>query len=430
MINAFDLMQERGFVKQVTDADAVRQALERPVVAYCGFDPTAKSFHCGSLVPIMGLANLQRCGHPVIAIMGSGTTLVGDPSGKTEMRQMLDRETIAEHGVVLREQLGRYLDIEQALVLDNADWLCDLNYIDFLREVGRHFSVNRMLAAEAYRMRMEQGLSFLEFNYQILQAYDFYVLHRHHGCTLQIGGDDQWGNMLAGVDLIRRIGASKGETSQAHCLTFPLLETAGGAKMGKTAGGAVWLDARLTPPYDFYQYWVNSDDRDVQGFLAYFTMLPMDEIRGVVGLEGAELNAAKTVLAYEVTAMTHGHEEARRCKEAAMGAFGSYDIPGDLLSSSSVPRKAKGGLGKVPATGISEQRLGEGIPLCALLAEVGLCRSKGEARRLIQQGGCHVNGEKASEIFMPVTLDLLEDGIILLRAGKKRYHRVVVGNIE
>ncbi|HET8669257.1 MAG TPA: tyrosine--tRNA ligase, partial [Candidatus Saccharimonadales bacterium] len=307
--NAFDILQERGFIAQVTDEDAVRQMLVKPPVTfYIGYDGTADSLHVGNLVTIMAIMNLQRAGHRPIGLVGSGTTMVGDPSGKTEMRQMLSEELIRANGKAIHAQLNHYLhfDTGQAIPENNANWLLDLKYVPFLRDIGRHFSVNRMLAAEAYKQRLERGLSFIEFNYQLLQAYDYLELYRRYGCTLQMGGDDQWGNLLAGVDLIRRV-----EGATVHALTYPLLLTADGAKMGKTAAGAIWLDPERLSPYDYYQFWINCDDRDVEKLLKTFTFLPLGEIKRLAALDGADLREAKRVLAYEATAITHGEAEAR-----------------------------------------------------------------------------------------------------------------------
>ena len=318
--NVYDVLTQRGFVAQVTDEKAVREILAGgSVTFYVGFDSTATSLHAGSLVPIMAMMHLQRAGHKPIVLVGGGTTMVGDPSGKTEMRQMLSETKIRANGARLAAQFDRYLHYSQgqAMSVDNADWLLSLNYITFLREIGVHFSVNRMLAAEAYKMRLERGLSFIEFNYQLLQAYDYLTLYRTHGCTLQMGGDDQWGNILAGVDLIRRV-----EGTTVHAMTFPLLTTASGAKMGKTAGGAVWIDAALLNPYEYYQYWVNCDDRDVERFLKMFTFLPLDEIDKLAALEGADIRRAKQVLAYETTRITHGKQAADEAQAAAQAAFG------------------------------------------------------------------------------------------------------------
>lgn len=405
--NVYDVLKERGFVQQVTDEEGLRELFERERVSgYIGFDPTADSLHVGSLMPIMGLVHLQRCGHRPIVVIGGGTAMVGDPSGKTEMRQMLTREQIAANAEKIKAQIGRYVDFsdDRAIVVDNYEWLAPLNYIEFLREIGRHFSVNRMLAAEAYRIRLETGLSFLEFNYQLLQAYDYLVLYRRYGCKLQMGGDDQWGNIVAGIDLIRRL-----EGVETYGLTFPLITTASGQKMGKTAKGAVWLDPQKTSPYDFYQYWINTDDRDVERFLAYFTLLPMDEVRRLGSLRGEEIRQAKEVLAYEVTKLAHGEEEARKARDAARAAFyGAGDI--EALPSTTIPRAA----------------LERGISVVDLFVQTGLAKSKSEARRLIQQGGAYINGERVDDIEAVASLEHLQDGHLILRAGKKRYHRVVI----
>jgi tyrosyl-tRNA synthetase len=405
---AYDVLLRRGFVAQSTDPDSLRQTLsEGPITFYVGFDSTATSLHAGSLVPIMAMMHLQRAGHRAIALVGGGTTMVGDPSGRTEMRQMLSEDEIRANGARIHAQLGRYLHFDQprALALDNADWLLPLKYITFLREIGVHFSVNRMLAAEAYKQRLERGLSFIEFNYQLLQAYDYLTLHRDYGCALQMGGDDQWGNILAGVDLIRRV-----EGASVHALTFPLLTTASGAKMGKTAGGAVWLDPELLEPFEFYQYWINCDDRDVKRFLMLFTFLPLDEIERLARLSGADIRQAKRVLAYEATKITHGEAAAREAESAAEAVFGDV---GDLEG--------------IPTTEKPAAELSEGIPLTTLMADVGLTRSRGEARRMIEQGGAYVNDERVSDVnYVVGQADLTAQGI-LLRAGKKRYHRLVVG---
>jgi len=429
--NAYEVLEERGFIEQSTDAAACRQILENPTTCYIGFDPTASSLHVGSLLPIMSLAHMQRCGHRPIALVGGGTALVGDPSGKTEMRQMLSREEIDANGEKLKVQLSRFIDFEagRALLLNNADWLAPLNYIEFLRDIGRHFSVNRMLSAESYKMRLETGLSFIEFNYMLLQAYDFLLLLDDYDCHIQMGGSDQWGNIVAGVDLVRRM-----RQQTVYGITFPLITTAGGEKMGKTAGGAVWLDAELTSPYEYYQYWINTEDQDVARFLAYFTFLPMEEIRAVEGFQGEDLNLVKTVLAYEVTSITHGDAAASAAQAESEEIFGARSIPEDLLPSSGVRRqpvaKGDGGPAGVPTTAIGSSRLQQGIPAFELFAEVGLCSSRGEARRLIQQGGGYINGERIQEFDERATLEHLEKGEILLRAGKKKYHRIQVDEGE
>jgi tyrosyl-tRNA synthetase len=410
--NTYDVLKQRGFLAQVTDEDAVRHLLAQETVTfYIGFDSTAYSLHAGSLVPIMAMMHLQRAGHTPIALVGGGTTMVGDPSGKTEMRQMLSEAQIRAFGDAIHAQLDRYLLLSkgQGIAVNNADWLLPLNYITFLREIGVHFSVNRMLAAEAYKQRLERGLSFIEFNYQLLQAYDYLTLYRQYGCTLQMGGDDQWGNILAGVDLIRRV---EGVTVQA--MTFPLLTTASGAKMGKTAGGAVWIDGDLLSPYEYYQYWVNCDDRDVQRFLKLFTFLPLTEIERLAALQGADLRTAKQTLAFHATEVTHGTQAAQDAQAAAQAAFGS--------AASGSARDLDG----IPTTTMPRERLAQGIPLTTLMAETELAPSRGQARRLIQQGGAYVNDQRISDVNAVVSeADLTPDGI-LLRAGKKRYHRLLV----
>jgi tyrosyl-tRNA synthetase len=407
--NVYDVLKQRGFLAQVTDEDAVRDLLARETVTfYIGFDLTATSLHAGSLVPIMAMMHLQRAGHTPIALVGGGTTMVGDPSGKTEMRQMLSEDQIRAYGDSIHNQLDRYLHLSegQGIAVNNADWLLPLKYVTFLREIGVHFSVNRMLAAEAYKQRLERGLSFIEFNYQLLQAYDYLSLYRQYGCTLQMGGDDQWGNILAGVDLIRRV-----EGVTVHAMTFPLLATASGAKMGKTAGGAVWIDADLLSPYDYYQYWVNCDDRDVERFLKLFTFVPLDEIEQLAALEGADLRAAKQTLALRATEITHGTQAAQDAQAAAQAAFGGA-----------------GDLDGMPSTTIAREQLAQGILLTTLMAETELVSSRGQARRLIQQGGAYVNDQRISDVNAIVgEADLTSDGI-LLRAGKKRYHRLLVDN--
>jgi tyrosyl-tRNA synthetase len=405
--NPYDILKERGFVAQVTDEAAVRKLLaETQVTFYIGYDSTATSLHAGNLVTIMAILHLQRAGHRPIGLVGGGTTMVGDPSGKTELRQMLSEEKIRANGREIHAQLNRYLHFDegQAIAENNADWLLELKYIEFLRDIGRHFSVNRMLAAEAYKQRLERGLNFIEFNYQLLQAYDYLVLHRRHGCTLQMGGDDQWGNLLAGVDLIRRI-----EGTTVHAMTYPLLTTASGEKMGKTAAGAVWLDAQLLSPYEFYQYWVNCDDRDVEKLLKTFTFLPLNEIERLSVLEGAELREAKRALAYEATAITHGEAQAKAAEASAKAAFSDG---GDLSA--------------MPATGLPRARLEAGVGILEIFAEVGLTNSRGEARRLLQQGGIYVNDERIEAVEAVLTLEDATGEGILLRAGKKKYHRLIV----
>ncbi len=416
-----DVLNERGFIAQSTDFEELRGHLGKPATCYVGFDPTADSLHIGHLLPVMALVHMQRWGHRAIVLVGGGTGLVGDPSGKTEMRQLLSREEINANAQALKEQLSAFLDFAdgRAMLLNNADWLVGLHYIEFLRDIGRHFSVNRMLAAESYKQRLETGLNFIEFNYMLLQAYDFYYLSKHHDCHLQMGGNDQWGNIVAGIELIRRK-----ENGEAFALTFPLLTTASGAKMGKTAAGAVWLSESKTPPFDFYQYWVNTDDADVVRFLKLYTLLPVEEIAPVESLAGQELNASKTILAYEVTALAHGAEKALASFEAASGVFGRRRLPADLLPSSPIPRQVSEELKAIPTTDISLDRLEAGIPAFELFAEVGLCSSRGEARRLIQQGGAYVNEERVDVFDFRIGSEHARDEGIVLKAGKKRVHRV------
>jgi len=423
--NAYAELQKRGFIQQVTEPEPLQELLNsQPVSFYVGFDPTADSLHAGSLLPIMGMLHMQRFGHRPIAVIGSGTAMVGDPSGKTEMRKMLSREQIVANAEKIKSQLSGYLGAQNgnATIVDNFDWLGQINYIEFLRDIGRHFSVNRMLTFETYKIRMETGLSFLEFNYQLLQAYDFFKLYQIHSCRLQMGGDDQWANILAGADLIRRK-----EGVDVYGMTFPLLVTATGSKMGKTESGALWLDPQKTSPYDFYQYWVNADDRDVTKFLALFTFLPISEIEAVAGLEGAQLNLAKTILAFEATKLTHGEEAARQALYSSLFAFGAKTLPTDLLPSSSVPRGEIAMSEKaIPSTMLTMQQLTETIKLADMLVTTGLATSKTNARNLIKGGGVYLNEMRVedSEVFLSRTD--IRDGKIGLRVGKKKFHQLIV----
>jgi tyrosyl-tRNA synthetase len=426
MENVIDVLEERGFIDNKTHEQELRDCIGAgPVTCYVGFDPTADSLHIGHLVPIMSLAHMQRCGHRPIALVGGGTGLVGDPSGKTEMRQILTPETVEKNVVALKGQLSHFIDFrdDQALLLNNADWLTRLEYIPFLRDVGRHFSVNRMLKAESYRMRLEsdEGLNFIEFNYMLLQAYDFLALYDRTGCQLQMGGSDQWGNIVAGIELVRKM-----RQAPAFGITFRLITTASGAKMGKTAAGAVWLDAKRTSPYDYYQYWINTDDQDTARFLALYTFLPIEEIRVVEDLEGADLNAAKAILAFEATAMVHGPDEALKAYQAAASVFGARDIPQNLLPHSAIPRGgADAAADDVPHSEVLAAELTDGIPLFKMLHQVGLTASGGASRRLITQGGAYVNGERIPSIDYLLTEADLRDGTILLRCGKKKFHRLI-----
>lgn len=426
MGNVFDVLKQRGFVEQTTGDEAIRDLLKRPITCYIGFDPTASSFHVGSLIPIMALAHMQRHGHRPIAVVGGGTALVGDPSGRTEMRQVLTPHKVNQNAEALKKQLARFLKFQKggASLLNNAKWLKQLKYIPFLRDYGRHFSVNRMLASESCRLRLEKGLSFIEFSYSLLQAYDFVHLYRTENCVLQMGGSDQWGNIVAGIDLIRRV-----EKGTAYGITFPLITTSSEDKMGKTAQGAVWLDPELTSPYDYYQFWINTADADVIRFLCLFTFLPMTEVGAISSLGGSDLNAIKTVLAFEATKLVHGGQAAEDALSASYGLFGMRTIDPQILPSSAIPRDAGSNeLESIHTTFIDPNRLRKGIPAFELFDEVNLCASRGEARRLIKQGGAYVNAKRIETIDMIIDHNDLNKKEILLRAGKKRYHRIMLKN--
>ena len=421
MKNAYDILKERGFVEQVTDEGLIQELFAKgPVTCYIGFDPTATSLHIGSLVPIMSLAHMQQSGNKPIALVGGGTGLIGDPSGKTEMRQVLTREQIDYNANCIKQQLSKYLDFSdgKALLLNNADWLTKLNYIDFLRDVGRHFSVNRMLAAESYKIRMEKGLNFIEFNYMVLQAYDFFHLFQNYGCALQMGGNDQWGNMLAGTELIRKIAAK-----DAHAVTFPLITTSLGQKMGKTEKGTVWLDGALTSPYEYYQYWVNCDDADVERFLKLFTFLPLDEISAVKNLKDAQLNMAKTVLAFEATKVTHGAKAAEDAWRASAEAFHSRPVETGMFPSCNIPRTAAASdTSAIPRYKIPRKDLKSGVQICGALAKAALTQSISETKRLIEQGGIYINDRQVKSIDEKLTLaDFGDAEEIRVRKGKKKY---------
>ncbi|MGD1974627.1 MAG: tyrosine--tRNA ligase [Desulfobacterales bacterium] len=426
MPNVIDALKQRGFIEQTTHDQELEEYIDQGnVTCYIGFDPTASSLHIGSLVPIMSLAHMQQHGHRPIALIGGGTGLIGDPSGKTEMRKMLTAEIIAENALGLKNQLSRYLDFSdsKALMLNNADWLTTLEYIPFLRDIGRHFSVNRMIKAESCKMRLdsEDGLSFIEFNYMVLQAYDFLELCSRHDCRLQMGGSDQWGNIVAGIELIRRMNQRT-----AFGITFPLISTSSGEKMGKSAKGAVWLDAARTSPYEYYQYWINTDDRDVIRFLLLFTFLPVAEIKEAEQLQGADLNAAKAVLAFETTLLAHGREEALKANQAAISMFGNRDIAEHILPSSSIPRRRSqlDDVG-VPQSYVESEKLKAGIPAFKLFQTAGLASSSGAARRLIEQGGAYVNGRRIDTFDTIISdQDMTEGNSILLRSGKKRFHKI------
>ena len=403
--NALDVLRERGFIAQTVYEDDLYKMLENEKVTfYVGFDPTADSLHIGHYIPIMAMAHMQKAGHRPIALMGGGTGMIGDPSGKSELRKMLTREEIDHNVECIKAQMSRFLDFSdgKAIIANNADWLLNLNYVDFLREVGVHFSVNRMLTAECYKQRMEKGLTFLEFNYMLMQGYDFLELFRRYGCRVELGGDDQWSNILAGADLIRRK-----ERQDAFAVTFKLLLTHDGRKMGKTEAGALWLDPKKTSPYDFYQYWRNVDDQDVEKCLALLTFLPMDEVRRLGALQGSEINEAKKVLAYEVTKLVHGEAEAEAAAKAAGALFG-----GNALD------------GAVPTTEI--ESLEGNKRVIDLMVKAGLCKSLGEGRRLIAGGGVYLNDKKVEDPDQEVTEDDFGANGLMLRKGKKAHHRILM----
>lgn len=407
MENVLDVLKERGYLEQATHEEEIRELLgKESVTFYIGFDPTADSLHVGHFLQVMVMMHMQRAGHRPIAIIGGGTAMVGDPSGRSDMRQMLTLEQIDHNAASFKKQLSRFIDFGEgkALMVNNADWLLKLNYIEFLRNVGRHFSVNRMLSAECFKSRMatESGLSFLEFNYMLMQSYDFLELYRRYNCKIQFGGNDQWSNIINGVDLIRRAdGAS------AYGMTFKLLVTSEGKKMGKTQSGAVWLDPAKTSPYDFYQYWRNIDDPDVENCLALLTFLPMDEVRRLGALKDQAINEAKEVLAFEVTNLVHGEAEAVKAQEAARAVFAGTGISDNM-----------------PTTLIEAGRLDAGIDAATLLVETGLCASKGEARRLIQQNGVTLWDAPIQSFDQLISSSDLKDGSMILKKGKKTYHKV------
>ena len=404
-LSVLDTLYERGFVHQLTHDEEIRELLEtEKITFYIGFDPTADSLHVGHFLGMMVMAHMQRAGHRPICLIGGGTAMIGDPSGKTDMRKMMTAETIAHNGECFKKQMRRFIDFtdDKALMMNNADWLMKLNYVEMLRSVGASFSVNRMLTADCFKQRLERGLSFLEFNYMIMQAYDFLELYRLTGCVMQMGGADQWSNILAGADLIRRK-----EAKPAFGLTFTLLTTSDGRKMGKTEKGALWLDPEKTSPYDFYQYWRNVDDADVAKCLALLTFLPMEEVRRLASLKDQEINMAKKVLAFEVTQLVHGQEEAEKAKQAAEALFGGA-----------------GALDNAPTVTISREIIGG--KLVDILTSAGIFASKGEARRLIQGGGLYVKDEKVVDPDALLILDQFESDSLLIRKGKKSFHRLVL----
>lgn len=406
MPNVLDTLRERGFLAQITYEDELYKQLEKePTTFYVGFDPTATSLHFGHFIPIIAMAHMQRAGHIPIALVGGGTAMIGDPSGKTDMRRMMTVETIDHNVACIKKQMERFIEFGEgkAHIVNNADWLRNLGYMDFIRDIGSLFSVNRMLAAECYKQRLERGLTFLEFNYMLMQSYDFLQLFKHYGCRLQMGGDDQWSNMLSGADLIRRK-----EHEAAFACTFKLLMNHEGKKMGKTEKGALWLDPTLCSPYEFYQYWRNIADQDVEKCLKLLTFLPMDEVNRLSRLEGSEINEAKKALAFECTKLVHGEEEAQKAQLAAAALF------------------AGGAAADVPTFAWTRAQLEEDNRLTTLLNLCGLCVSRGDARKQVQQGAVVMNDQKVTDIDAVVTADMIPADGLLLRKGKKNFCRVVL----
>ncbi len=404
--NVFDVLKERGLIAQTTHEEEIRELLgKEKVTFYIGFDPTADSLHVGHFLQMVVMRHMQNYGHRPIALVGGGTGHIGDPSGRTDMRQMMTKEIIDHNCECFKKQLSSVVDFSEgkAIMVNNADWLLDLNYIEFLREIGSCFSVNKMLTAECFKQRLEKGLSFLEFNYMLMQSYDFLMLNRKYGCKMELGGDDQWSNILGGIDLCRR----KDQT-QVYGMTFTLLANSEGKKMGKTAKGAVWLDPEKTTPYEFYQYWVNVQDADVINCLKLLTFVQMEEIREMEKWEGKQLNEAKKRLAFEVTKLVHGEEEAVKSRDAAAAIFAGGGVSNDM-----------------PTSEVAKAEI-EGLTILDLLTNIKLIPSKGEGRRLIQQNGLSVNGEKVTDVNMAVTEKLFEDDGMIVKKGKKVFHRVIL----
>ena len=407
-MHVLDILKERGFIAQTTFEDELYEQLKNPTTFYVGFDPTADSLHIGHYIPIMAMAHMQRAGHKPIALMGGGTAMIGDPSGKTDMRKMMTTETIDHNVECIQKQMSRFLDFSegQAIIVNNGDWLRHLNFIEFMRDIGSMFSVNKMLTAECYKARMatENGLSFLEFTYMLMQSYDFLELFHRYGCRLEMGGNDQWSNMLGGADLVRRK-----DNEKAFACTFQLLLTHDGRKMGKTEAGALWLDPAKTTPYQFYQYWRNVDDQDVEKCLALLTFLPMDEVRRLGALQGSEINEAKKVLAYEVTKLVHGEEEAKKAAEAAQALFG-----GGAQSAN------------VPTLTLTADELAQDARVTTLLVRAGLCKSQSDARKQIEQSAVSLADEKVTDVAATVSADQIGGDGLLLKKGKKGFVRLVL----
>ena len=408
MEHVLDTLKERGFLAQMTFPEELYEQLKEPTTFYVGFDPTADSLHIGHYIPIMAMAHMQRAGHRPIALMGGGTAMIGDPSGKTDMRKMMTVETIDDNVEHIRAQMSRFLDFSdgKAIIANNADWLRHLNFIEFMRDIGSMFSVNKMLTAECYKARMatENGLSFLEFTYMLMQSYDFLELFRRYGCRLEMGGNDQWSNMLGGADLVRRK-----ENEKAFACTFQLLLTHDGRKMGKTEKGALWLDPNKTSPFDFYQYWRNVDDKDIEKCLGLLTFLPMDEVRRLGALEGSEINEAKKVLAFEVTRLVHGEEEARKAADAAAALFAGGMNGAD-----------------VPSFEVTADILSEDARVTTLLVKSGLCKSQSEARNQLKAGAVFLGDEKITDFAFAVTAGMIGPDGLMLKKGKKGFRRMVL----
>ena len=418
--NLLEDLKARGFVYQSTDEKALAKALsEGPITYYVGFDPTGDSLHVGHLLPVMAMRWLQKAGHRPIALVGGATGLVGDPSGKQEARPILTKEKVAQNCAAIGEQLKRFLPYDNVVMANNLDWLGEMKYLDFLRDIGSKFSVNKMLTAESVKLRMETGITFMEFSYMLLQSYDYYILNRDYGCTLELGGQDQWGNIAAGIDLVRRLSQK-----EVHGFTMPLLLNSQGKKFGKSVGGAVWLDKNKTSVFDYYQFWRNVDDADVQKLMGYFTALPLDEIRTLCS---ASINRAKEILAFEATSLAHGHEEAAKAYLAACTKFGFADKDGTIPTSSrirEVKPDASAGLDDLPTFRLALPA--EGIWIVKLLADSGLCKSNGDARRLIQGGGAYLGDKRVESADYTVTSADFKDGAVILKAGKKNLKRIVL----
>ena len=414
MTDFFAELEERGLVAQKTHEDPGVLLGEKQLIAYVGFDPTAESLHAGSLVPIMALMHLQRAGAKPIALVGGATGLIGDPSGKLEARPMLAEESIERNLAGLKRQLSRFLHFgdgpNDAVLVNNADWFREKKYIAFLREIGTHFSINRMIKLESVINRLEKGLSYLEFNYMILQAYDFLVMFDQFGCRLQMGGNDQWGNIVMGMELIRRM-----RREESCGVTFPLMMTTSGQKMGKTEKGALWLDAERTPPYDFYQYWINVEDPLVSRCLNLYTLLPREKREELSRLKDAQIREAKQVLAYEVTKLVHGEDAAREARRASVAAFSTSASSGGGVDYDAIP-----------ATRVPRSELEGGVPILNLLVTCGLTKSNNEGRKIVKGGGLYINEDRYEDLERPLTCgDLNDEGFILIRKGRKRYHRVI-----